>query len=56
MEIVGLAKVHGYGRVQLPKRVREILKVQDGDYVVFILDEDKIILKKSTDIFKREIV
>jgi len=48
MEILGVAKVHGNGRIQLPKQVRERLKVEDGDYVYFYVEKGKIVVEKSS--------
>lgn len=45
--ILGTMKIHGRGRVQIPKRVRELLKIQDDDLVYFMQDlEGKISIEK----------
>jgi len=38
--VVGVATVHGGGRIQIPKDVREYLDVRDGDKIVFIQEID----------------
>jgi len=38
--VVGVATVHGGGRIQIPKDVREYLDVRDGDKIVFIQEVD----------------
>lgn len=52
--IFAIAKVHGRGRVQLPKEVRESLKVDDGDKIYFIKDELGNILLERAPTLKRE--
>jgi len=37
--ILATRKVHGRGRVQIPKIVRDILKIEDGDLIYFVQDE-----------------
>mgnify|MGYP004556948345 CR=1 FL=1 len=36
------AKVMAKGQVTIPKKIRDILKIENGDYVTFIVDEGKI--------------
>lgn len=51
--ILGTMKVHGRGRIQIPKRVREILKIEDDDLLYFMQDlEGKIILEKVPQLVK----
>jgi AbrB family looped-hinge helix DNA binding protein len=46
--IIAAVKVHGKGRVQIPKEVRDILNVEDGDRVYFVQDNSgKIFLEKA---------
>jgi len=47
MEILGTAKVHGHGKIQIPKEVRRRLKVKDGDIVYFYVVGEKIVMEKS---------
>lgn len=47
MEVVGLVRI-SQNRVWLPKRVREKLGVQDGDFVYFYVnDREEVVIKKS---------
>ena len=46
-EIIGMAKVTAKMQITVPKKVREVLKVKPGDRVLFIMDGDKIVLKKA---------
>lgn len=36
------AKVMAKGQVTIPKKIREILEVENGDYVTFVVTEGKI--------------
>jgi len=36
--VVGVRRVHGKGRVTIPKEVREALGLKDGDLVYFVRD------------------
>jgi len=45
--ILAVRKIHGRGRVQLPKEVRQTLFLQDGDYVYFVQEGDRIFIEKS---------
>lgn len=33
---IGITKVHGNGRVQIPVEIRDILQIQDGDDILWI--------------------
>ena len=35
------AKVMAKGQVTIPKKIRDILEIENGDYVTFIVDEGK---------------
>lgn len=37
------------GRIVLPRRVREKLGLKEGDKVLFILEKDGVLIKKSED-------
>lgn len=41
------AKVMAKGQVTIPKKIRDILKIGNGDYVTFIVDEGKIQIVNS---------
>ena len=46
--VVEVCKVFGNGRIQLKKRVRVLLNVNDGDDVYFKMDEDgRIYVEKA---------
>lgn len=47
MRVLGSASIHGRGRIQIPKKVRELLKIKDGDMVYFTVEENKIVVRKS---------
>ncbi|MGA2627255.1 MAG: AbrB/MazE/SpoVT family DNA-binding domain-containing protein [Candidatus Bathyarchaeia archaeon] len=48
MEVVGKSTISGRHQLTLPKRVREFLKAENGDLVVFLKDHDKILVKRGT--------
>ena len=48
MEVVGKSTITGRYQLTLPKRVREFLKAENGDLVVFLKDHDKILVKRGT--------
>ena len=35
------------GQVTIPKKIRDILEIENGDYVTFIVDEGKIQIVNS---------
>ena len=41
------AKVMVKGQVTIPKKIRDILEIENGDYVTFIVDEGKIQIVNS---------
>lgn len=41
------AKVMAKGQVTIPKKIRDILEIENGDYVTFIVDERKIQIVNS---------
>lgn len=41
------AKVMSKGQVTIPKRIRELLDLQDGDYVTFVVNNDKVQIQNS---------
>jgi len=47
MEIVGKASVSGRYQLTLPKRLREFLKIENGDLLVFLKDDDRILVKRG---------
>lgn len=41
------AKVMSKGQVTIPKDIREKLKINEGDQLVFVYDNDKVIMMNS---------
>ena len=41
------AKVMAKGQVTVPKRIRELLNLENGDYVTFVVAEEKIQIVNS---------
>ena len=41
------AKVMSKGQVAIPKRIRELLDLQNGDYVTFVVNNDKVQIQNS---------
>ncbi|HEP2746085.1 TPA: AbrB/MazE/SpoVT family DNA-binding domain-containing protein [Streptococcus pyogenes] len=41
------AKVMSKGQVTIPKRIRELLDLQNGDYVTFVVNNDKAQIQNS---------
>ena len=41
------AKVMSKGQVTIPKRIRELLNLENGDYVTFVVAEGKIKIVNS---------
>jgi AbrB family looped-hinge helix DNA binding protein len=53
--VIATVKVHGRGRVQIPKEVRQILNIEDGDRIYLIQDASgRIFLKKAPTLKKVE--
>ena len=47
-EILGVRQVQDHGRIQVPKIIRDILQLNDGDNAYWIKDkEGKIVLRKA---------
>ena len=42
------AKVMAKGQVTIPKRIRELLNLENGDYVTFVVNKDKVEIQNST--------
>lgn len=40
-------KVMSKGQVTIPKRIRELLDLQNGDYVTFVVNNDKVQIQNS---------
>ena len=41
------AKVMSKGQVTIPKRIRDLLDLQNGDYVTFVVNKDKVQIQNS---------
>ena len=41
------AKVMSKGQVTIPKRIRELLDLQNGDYVTFVVNKDRVEIQNS---------
>ena len=41
------AKVISKGQVTIPKRIRKLLDLQNGDYVTFVVNKDKVQIQNS---------
>jgi len=46
------AKVHGRGRVHIPKEVRKILELEDGDKLIFLKDVNGRVYIKKAEVLK----
>ena len=45
--LMDTAKVMSKGQVTIPKRIRDLLNLENGDYVTFIVDEWRIQIVNS---------
>ena len=41
------AKVMSKGQVTIPKRIRELLNLENGDYVTFVVNKDRVEILNS---------
>ena len=41
------AKVMSKGQVTIPKRIRELLNWENGDYVTFVVNKDRVEIQNS---------
>lgn len=41
------AKVMAKGQVTIPKRIRELLNLENGDYVTFVVNKDRVEIQNS---------
>ena len=41
------AKVMAKGQVTIPKRIRELLNLENGDYVTFVVSKDRVEIQNS---------
>ena len=47
LEVVGKSTVTGRYQLTLPKRVREFLRAESGDLIVFVKEHDEIVVKRG---------
>jgi AbrB family looped-hinge helix DNA binding protein len=48
LEVVGKSTITGRFQLTLPKQVRELLRAENGDFIVFIKERDMILIKRGT--------
>lgn len=41
------AKVMSKGQITIPKRIRELLNLENGDYITFVVNNDKVQIQNS---------
>ena len=46
-KIVAMSKVYQHGKTQIPKEVRKELGLEDGDKVLWIIMDGKLIVKRA---------
>lgn len=46
-QIIDVSPIYQHGKTHVPKDVREILGVKDGDKIVYWIDEGKIYIEKT---------
>ena len=49
-EILGVSKITYKFQVTIPKRVRERFNLREGDHIVFIEEDGKLVIVKSTQV------
>ena len=47
MELSDTAKVMSKGQVTIPKRIRDLLNLKNGDYVTFVVNKDEVQVQNS---------
>jgi AbrB family looped-hinge helix DNA binding protein len=47
MRILGSSRITGKSQVTIPKAVREAVKLEKGDLVVFVDEKDQVVIKKG---------
>jgi AbrB family looped-hinge helix DNA binding protein len=47
VRILGTSRITGKAQVTIPKAVREVVKLEKGDLVVFVGERDEILIKKG---------
>ena len=41
------AKLMSKGQVTIPKRIRDLLNLENGDYVIFVVNKDRVEIQNS---------
>jgi len=49
-KVLGVTKIFGRGRVQVPKEARRILGLSDGDKILWIQTSGEVIVRRADDI------
>ena len=49
------AKVMAKGQVTIPKRIRELLNLENGDYVTFVVNKDRVEIQNSNVLIEENI-
>jgi AbrB family looped-hinge helix DNA binding protein len=49
-----LAKITAKGQITIPVQIRKMLNLKDGDKVVFLADDGKVVMENSTRLAIRE--
>ena len=49
------AKVMAKGQVTIPKRIRELLNLENGDYVTFVVNKDRVKIQNSNVLIEENI-
>jgi len=49
---LGHSQINNKGQITVPKRVREILDVEEGSYIIFIEKDGEIIIRKGKIIYE----
>ena len=52
MEIIGKSTITGKYQLTLPKNVRELLNADNGDLIVFLEDQGRVLVKRGTVTFE----
>jgi len=47
MDLLGDSKITGKYQVTIPKMVRELLQLENGDLLVFVKDQNAILIKRG---------
>ena len=53
---IDTAKVMSKGQVTIPKIIRELLNLENGDYVTFVVNKDKVEIQNSNTFIKKVLV